>query len=212
LRRPARRPTSQPRHDGTSPSPFAGHVSRSRVCVGRPASTGYDRPAGRSWSHVIVPLRRTRECATTSFGPESTGKGVNENDELPTADRLLGGLIDGMGADPAAFAPLLDRLRPEDFARESSRAVFRAVDALHRQGQQVDLVTLYEHLNKAAPDRRVWSPVDLAVLWEWRCRLDQVEWLTEWIEREVGRRTANALRHGDDDEPAEPHAAPDAGR
>src|SRR5262245_32294783 len=96
-----------------------------------------------------------------------------------------------MGADPVFFAPLLLRLRPEDFGRESSRTVFGAIEALHRQGRQVDLVTLHKHLCKVASDWRSWSPVDLAVLWEWRCQLDQVESLTAWIEQEGGRRAVD---------------------
>lgn len=120
---------------------------------------------------------------------------MNENEEPSTADRLLGGLIDGMGADPVTFAPLLLRLRPEDFERESSRMVFRAIEAVHRQGRQVDLVALHEHLCRVASDRRSWCAVDLAVLWEWRYQLDPIDWLAVWNEHEGGRRVVDAPPH-----------------
>ncbi len=119
---------------------------------------------------------------------------IQMSDAVSVEDRLLGGLIDGMTSHPGTVVPLLGILEPEHFGRESNRAVFVAVATLYHLGRAVDLANIYQYLCETGHAHRVAGAVDLAELWEVRCRLDEVGEFVALLTRGIGRSAATTPR------------------
>lgn len=114
--------------------------------------------------------------------------GLNTSQKGPAdEDRLLGGIIGMMRLNREAGTPVLGALQPQHFGRESNRAVFAAVLALHNSGRAIDLVTVYEHLTTTRQVGDGISAFDLAVLWEAQCEPEEVPGLADLLARGSGR-------------------------